>query len=405
MRILKVTESYAPFYEFGGPPVKVEALAKGLRKRGHRVTVLTADWGLEARLPPGAGSLRRSPFGWAHEDDGVEALYLPTWLRYRSLTWNPAAAGYARARLREFDVVHIFGLYDLLGPAIARACRERGIPYVVEPIGMFVPIVRSLVLKRFYHRRWGGPMLAGAAAVVATAEQELEELACGGIPRTKLTLRRNGVMVPPVLPAGGEFRDRYGLPRDALVVLFLGRLSEKKSPEMLLEAFARIPARVLGREVRLVFAGPDETPMQSRLAQRSERLGVRERVSFPGALFGAAKWSAYAGSDLFVLPSQNENFGNTAAEAAACGTPVVLTDTCGAAPLLAGAAGIVVPHETAALAEAVHRVLADGELRARLSEGGRRLAGRLGWEEPVAEAERLYNRIAASATAKPERQD
>ena len=394
MRILKVSESYAPFYEFGGPPVKVEALAKGLARRGHQVTVLSADWGFASRRPPGAGGARRSPFGWSNLEDGVEAVYLPTWLRHRSLTWNPAVVRFCRARLREFDVVHIFGLYDLLGPAVARASRRHGIPYLVEPIGMFVPIVRSILLKRVYHRLWGASMLAGASAVVATAEQELEELARGGIPRAKLSLRRNGVMVPRDLPAAGDFRGPNGLPPDALVVLFLGRLSQKKSPDMLLEAFARLPERVLGRPVRLVFAGPDESGMQARLEQRSESLGVRGRVSFPGPLFGAAKWSAYAGCDLFVLPSQNENFGNAAAEAAACGTPVVLTDTCGAAPLLAGTAGIVVRHETLALAEAVHRVLADRDLRTRLSEGGRRIAGRLGWEEPIAEAEQLYTRVA-----------
>jgi glycogen synthase len=54
MRILNVTETYAPFLEFGGPPVKVRALAEGLARRGHQVTVLTADWGLEKRSRPQA---------------------------------------------------------------------------------------------------------------------------------------------------------------------------------------------------------------------------------------------------------------------------------------------------------------------------------------------------------------
>jgi len=64
MRVLSVTQSYAPFYEFGGPPVKVEALANGLAQRGHNVTVLSADWGFEHRQmsAPIAVSSRRSPF-------------------------------------------------------------------------------------------------------------------------------------------------------------------------------------------------------------------------------------------------------------------------------------------------------------------------------------------------------
>ena len=136
MRILNVTETYAPFLEFGGPPVKVRALSEGLARRGHQVTVLTADWGLERRLQSTEekNSAERSPFGWRRRENGVEAVYLPTWLHYRMVSWNPAVKRFCRAWMEKFDVVHIFGLYDLLGPAAAAACRARAMPYVIEPI-------------------------------------------------------------------------------------------------------------------------------------------------------------------------------------------------------------------------------------------------------------------------------
>lgn len=396
MRILSVTQSYAPFYEFGGPPVKVEALANGLAQRGHHVTVLSADWGFEERRqadPQGVTS-RRSPFGWARQADRVESIYLPTWARFRSLTWNPATKRYCRARLAQFQVAHIFGLYDFLGPTTADHCLQQGIPYVVEPIGMFVPIVRNIALKRLYHRIWGAKMLAAAAAIVATSEQEVEELAAGGIPRTKIALRRNGVMVPRELPERGLFRARYKLPPDARVILFLGRLSEKKSPGLLLDAFAQLPDQINSRELRLVFAGPDESGMRERLDTLAREKGLSPRVTFTGSIFGEEKWSAYRDADVFVLPSQNENFGNTAAEAAACGTPVVVTENCGIAPLLAGVAGIVVRHETSEVAQAVKEVLSDGELHDRLAQGGKSAAGGLGWDEPVSQLELLYEKLA-----------
>lgn len=401
MRILSVTQSYAPFYEFGGPPVKVEALANGLVERGHNVTVLSADWGFEQRQqtrPEGASS-RVSPFGWTREAGGVESIYLPTWFRYRAITWNPAVGRYCRARLRQFDLVHIFGLYDLLGPAVARACRKQGVPYIVEPIGMFVPIVRNLAMKRVYHAIWGNQMLSGAAAVVATSEQEAEELAGmrssgpTAIPAKKIVLRRNGVILPAELPARGAFRAKHNLAANDLVVLFLGRLSEKKSPGLLLEAFAKLPPAGDKRTVWLVFAGPDQGGMQACLENQAKKLAVRERVIFAGSVFGAEKWAAYGDADVFVLPSQNENFGNTAAEAAACGTPVVVTEGCGVAPLLAGTAGVVVRHEIREVAEAVKEVLFDRELRERLAEGGRSAATRLGWDGPVSEMERLYGSL------------
>src|SRR5215472_16571189 len=98
MRILSVTQTYAPFYEFGGPPVKGEALANGLSRRGHRVTVLTADWGYQKRSHADAEGVvsRQSPFGWAREVTGVESIYLPTWAHFGTLSWNPAVNRYCR---------------------------------------------------------------------------------------------------------------------------------------------------------------------------------------------------------------------------------------------------------------------------------------------------------------------
>jgi glycosyltransferase involved in cell wall biosynthesis len=398
MRILSVTQSYPPFYEFGGPPVKVEALANGLAQRGYSVTVLTADWGFEARQPAekNGAKVERSPFGWARDSNGVQSVYLPTWLRYRAMSWNPAVARFCRARLKDFDVAHIFGLYDLLGPAVARACRKERIPYVIEPIGMFVPIVRNILMKRVYRGLFGKEMLAGAAAIIATSEQEVEELSGGGIPRSKIVLRRNGVMAPAELPRQGEFRSKQGIPQEALLVLFLGRLSSKKSPDLLLEAFATLPQTMDGREVWLAFVGPDESGMEGRLKAMAKEKGVQGRVVFSGAVFGEEKWAAYRDADVFVLPSQNENFGNTAMEAAACGTPVVVTENCGVAPLLAGTAGIVVKHETEAVSTAVELILSNDAFRERLSNGGRKAAGTLGWDEPVSAMENVYARLAAA---------
>ncbi|HLZ14164.1 MAG TPA: glycosyltransferase [Candidatus Acidoferrum sp.] len=395
MRILNVTESYAPFYEFGGPPAKVEALSRGLAERGHDVTVLTVDWGVERRMAEAEREKRfaRSRFGWMGEERGVKAVYLPTWLRYRATSWNPGIGRFLKARISEFDVAHIFGLYDLLGPAVAKACRTRGIPYVVEPIGMFVPIVRNVRMKRIFHRLYGKRMLAGAARVIATSEQENDELASGGILREKIALRRNGVMKPEKLPERGIFRRKCGISATDLVVLFLGRLSEKKSPELLLRAFSEAAGKVGGRVTRLVFAGPDEQEMEARLKRTAKETKVEDRVLFAGAVFGEEKWAAYRDADVFVLPSQNENFGNTAAEAAAAGTPVIVTENCGVAPLLAEG-GAVIPHEQGALVRALDELLQNETLRERLGRQAMAAAGKIGWEGPVEEAEALYRKLA-----------
>lgn len=399
MRILNVTQSYEPFFEFGGPPAKVRALSEGLARMGHEVTVLTADWGLTERMAEGRldkATIEASPFGRRRKTNGVTAIYLANWLQYRAVSWNPALARYLRARLHDFDVVHIFGLYDLLGKRVAKECRARSVPYVVEPMGMFVPIVRNVFLKGMYHRLWGRELLEGASAVIATADQERLELTGGGIAAEKIVLRRNGVELPPQpLPPRGTFRARMRIAKQVELVLFLGRLSSKKSPDLLLQAFAEISETPEGRQAHLAFAGPDEGSMLSRLEGMAKQLRVRERVHFAGPLEGPEKWAAYRDAHIFVLPSQNENFGNTAAEAVAAGTPVIVTDHCGIAPLLRDKAAIVVGHNRSELASALKELLHNTSLYGKLQSGCASVLESLGWNQPLVETEALYEKLVA----------
>ncbi len=310
MRLLHVTQSYYPFLEQGGPTVKVRALARGLASAGHSVTVLTADLGFDAARKETA---RAVPGRWGFEarEDAAEAIYLRTRARYRSLTWNPGAAAFCRERLGGYDLTHIYGLYDLLGPRVASACRRISEPYVVEPMGMFLPIVRNIRMKRLYHDALGKRLLQGADRVIATAEQERQEFLEGGIPDSKIVVRRNGIDIPTQFPPAGSFRNRWDIAPDAKLVLFLGRLVSKKSPDLMLEVFSQWNRRGNGsRGSVLVMAGPDEGDgFRQHLEGIAAQIGLQDRVLFTGPLYGDAKWAAYRDADVFVLPSQNENFG------------------------------------------------------------------------------------------------
>jgi glycosyltransferase involved in cell wall biosynthesis len=207
-------------------------------------------------------------------------------------------------------------------------------------------------------------------------------------------VRRNGIDVPATLPATGTFRAFWAIPHDTKLILFLGRLISKKSPEMLITAFASWRSNAgRGTCAVLVLAGPEEELSYLRELKRlSGKLGLTEAVLFTGPLYGEAKWAAYSDADVFVLPSQHENFGNTAAESAACGTPVIVTDQCGIAPIIAGRAGEVIPHDTAALGAALASFLAQPDLRGSYRDGCAAVTRELSWNEPVAEMEQLYRR-------------
>jgi len=401
LRVLMVTQSYYPFLERGGSAATVHALAKGLAQRGHSVTVLTSDLGISTRPMPVPAAAKTTE-GWRYDQDGVD--YLSSRGSYRALTWNPGIFAFCANHLSSFDIAHIYGTYDLLGPAVARACRRAGVPYVFEPMGMFRPIVRNVVLKSVYRQLFGEFVARGAAQLVATSLQEQRELIEEGIAAEKITIRRNGIDLP-TLSTTGAFRLRWKIPQDAFLVLFLGRVVPKKSPELLLEAFTRWRrSSAAAPPSFLVFAGPFESESYlRRLKADAKRLGLSESVVFTGAVYGDAKWSALADADIFVLPSQNENFGNAAAEAIACGTPVVVTDRCGIAPMVEGRAGLVISHECEALVRALDQ-LSDPGLRMRMKLGCKELARGLGWEQPLAETEALYAILLSNLSAARSRQ-
>lgn len=394
MRVLKAVQSYFPFQDRGGPVVKVRALAHGLVERGHQVTVLTADLGL-ARYNALDSSFQPCKWGWHAQENGVEAVYLSTLANYRALTLNPDVLGFCGASLNNFDLVHFYGLYDLFGPSVSYFCRRHGIPYVIEPMGMYRPIDRSFQLKRAWHRLVGDTYWSHAAQIVATSEMEEQELLDDGVPAEKLVMRYNGIdPSAAAAPAQrGAFRAEWGITADEPVILFLGRLIPRKGADILIAAFAE----ACPHSGRLVIAGPEGEPgYREILVKRSAESGVSSRVIFTGPLYDEAKAAVMADADIFVLPSRYENFANAAAEAIACGIPVIITDACGIRSLVDDRAGLVIAPEREPLAAAIRALTSDRSLYRSLQEGCPAVAAQLGWDRLAERMESYYARVLGS---------
>jgi glycosyltransferase involved in cell wall biosynthesis len=397
VRILKVVQAYYPFQEKGGPVVKVRALARGLAQRGHHVTVLTADLGLAGHDGPGM-NFERGKWGWRSEQDGVEAIYLSTFGHYRALTINPRVIGFCRASLTGFDLVHFYGLYDLLGPAASSSCRSQGIPYVIEPMGMYRPIDRAFRLKQVWHRLLGGAFWENASRIIATSEMEQQELLADGVPPSKVLIRYNGIDggTQTSLSARGAFRAKWSIRPEEPLILFLSRLIPRKGADILIEAFAK----VCPESGRLVIAGPEGEPgYRAYLEKCAKESGMAARVIFTGPLYDEEKKALFRDADLFVLPSRYENFANAPAEAMSCGIPVIITNACGIRSLVDGRAGLVIAPERDALIEALSSLIHDKALYARLKDGCRWVVEQLSWNRLTAKMEGYYDDVLAETHA------
>jgi len=395
MRILKVAPAYYPFREMGGPVTKISALARGLVQGGNQVTVLTPDLGLHEH---GFSDVQVEPcsWGWKSEQAGVQVVYLSTPARYRALTLNPHVIGFCRVSLIGFDLAHFYGLYDLLGPTAAYFCRRQGVPYVVEPMGMYRPIDRSLRFKRLWHGTMGKALLQNAARVIATSNIEREELLEGGIPAAKLAIRYNGIDISSCtpLPPRGTFRSRWKIAPEQPLVLFLSRLIPRKGADLLIEAFAR----TCPESGYLAIAGPEgEAGYRAYLERRARESHVEDRVLFTGPLYDEDKKAALADADIFALPSRYENFGNAVAEAVASGVPVIVTNSCGIHSLVGDRAGLVIAPDKEELTNALRRLIYDGELHRRLKEGCPGVVDQLSWNRLTEQMEGYYAGVLGSA--------
>lgn len=308
LRILHVVRSLRA--ETGGLAEAVLRLSGALCAQGHTVSILSLDGGDAARAGnPAVIVLAGRPHGYGYHPD-----YVP-WLREHR---------------REFDGVVLHGLWQYQGFGGWRALAGTDTPYWVYCHGMLDPWFKRTFplkhLKKWLYWPWGEyRVLRDAKAVLFTCEEErLRARRSFWLYRCREVVTGLGTDAPPEDAAGQREAFLSAVPGvgGRRYLLFLGRLHLKKGCDLLIEAFA---AEAREADVDLVMAGPDQCAMRDAWMARARELGVGGRIHWPGMLEGAAKWGAFRGAEAFVLPSHQENFGMTVAEALSCGTPVLIS--------------------------------------------------------------------------------
>lgn len=184
-----------------------------------------------------------------------------------------------------------------------------------------------------------------------------------------------------------------GLPADEHVVLFAGRIQPLKAPDVLVRALAELRSRGLPVPLLVVLGGASGGQgAVDDLRALAASLGVADRVRLrpPVPRAQLARW--YRAADVVAVPSRSESFGLVAAEAQACGTPVVAASVGGLRTVVVdGVTGVLVRgHDPASWARALADLLADPARRALLGAGARRHARGLGWDAAAASVLKVY---------------
>lgn len=259
------------------------------------------------------------------------------------------------------DIVHISGHWTLLNALAYISCRKYHKPYVFCPAGALKPFGRSMLLKRLYGFFVGKKIAMNANACVAITEEEGKNFAKYGVPRDHVVVIPNGICSEDYeLPEGEEESINY-----SPYILFLGRLSKIKGPDLLLEAFARVADRFPA--IHLVFAGPDDDMLQS-LTETTKRFSLTGCVHFKGYIGGKDKVRLLHNASLLAIPSRREAMSIVVLEAGICRIPVLFTDTCGLESFAKDGAGTMVSASVDALAQGLSDILSNGETASRKVE-------------------------------------
>lgn len=246
--------------------------------------------------------------------------------------------------------------------------------------------------RRAYLRSFTAASVRRARRVIAISESTRRDVAAHyHVPVEQIDVAYPGVhsRFRPLPEAEvAAFRARLGLPER--FIFYLGTLEPRKNVDVLIRAFARVRSG----DLRLVLAGPKGWAYQATFQAVSD-LHLDGEVIFPEYLSPEELPHWYNAATAFVYPSAYEGFGLPLAEALACGLPSVTTNV-SSLPEIAGEAALLVPpHDEAALAEALARLLADSALRSDLAMRGPARAGRFTWANTASQTVSAYRRALA----------
>lgn len=275
-------------------------------------------------------------------------------------------------RSRRVDVVQLHLCRDFITTSSALLLRSAAIPVIAQAHGMLAaPSSRGLRMfdSLIFRRAMQTPKLW--LTLTDAEESNLESL---GVPRTMMRRVVNATADP-----GTAWEDP-----PASTFLFVSRLAPRKQPTVFVEAAIAFLRE--GKEARFVVAGPDQGELAA-VRSLIEASGFQDRFDLPGELTEPEVLDALSRATAVVLPARHEPYPMVIIEAAAVGTPIILTSECGLAPPLRKAdAAIIAEPTTEAFHAAMAAVAADQGLRHRLSARARELHLGLWSAESLAES-------------------
>lgn len=381
LKVLQIVPSISLVY--GGPSQMIQGLSAALAQQPEdqisQVTILTTDSNGDVDEAP-----LDVPLGQPVMQDGYEVIHFRC-SPFRRYKFSTGLLSWLWANAHRYDIAHIHALFSPVSTSAATVCRWKNLPYIIRPLGTLDPadLQKKKQIKKLYAALLERPNLAGAAAIHFTSELEAKVSERFGV-ETLGKVIPLGVALPE-LPERDMARevicDRFNIPRDRPIILFMSRIDPKKGFDLLLPALEKLHKSNKPFHFLLCGANPQDRAYETSICEQIQASNWADGATLSGFVSGELKAQILSAADLFVLPSYYENFGIAVAEAMAAKIPVVISDQVHIWPAIKESeSGWVVPTKVEALAAALGEALADGDERSRRGENAQSCAQqRYGW--------------------------
>jgi glycosyltransferase involved in cell wall biosynthesis len=291
----------------GGPTRALLDNVSVLSRRGHQVSVLACE--VDTGLLPERQviNLGQKVGSWPHLSSATKAV--------------------VKCEMSTTDILHVHLPWDPLNLSITKLAQEAGVPYCVSLRGTLDDwsMSQKWLKKRIYMAFFARQLLEGAAFVHCTANDERRQSEVW-YPQGRSKVIPNLLDLGPFkeLPGVEEARSRYRIRDGQPLILFMSRLHAKKGLRFLIDAMSLVLVR--SPAARLLVAGDGDARYVEKMRALVHDAGLSNSVEFIGHVNGSLKYSLLQAASCFVLPSSQENFGFALFEAAAVGTPIVVTN-------------------------------------------------------------------------------
>lgn len=361
MKVLHVIPSYEPAWAFGGTVTATSQLCRGLVRQGVDVTVYTTD-------ADGKGGHLNVPLNQPVDLGGVKVWYFHCDFGVRKVFYSRGLSRKLRETVKGFDLVHVSAIWQWIGVDVYKFCKLYAKPYIVTPHGSLSPWPwsQNLLKKRIYWYAFGMKTIKEASAIHFTTEDERDK----SLSTVPILSKKQSFTVPNgiVIKKGKNIRNNLNIQDEQFLLLFTGRIHRKKGIHFIIEAMKKLKNNKLSF---LIVGHAEDTEYVNHLKEISEELAGN--VIWKDSVNAEEIWDYYSSSDLFVLPSYDENFGMVVVEAMACGLPVLISRNVGIwKEVEVDNAGFIVNQDVDEIANALKTIYENPDMLKQLSLNARK---------------------------------